>query len=47
MGIIKKKIDTLKFRMNIRRAFIESSWEELQITKEELHKEFQRRNKKK
>lgn len=47
MGILKKKIDTFKFRMNLKRTLIESSWEELQILKEELHKEFQRRNKKK
>jgi len=46
LGLIKRKWDEMKFRMQLRKSFIESSTEELQITKEELHREFQRRNKK-
>lgn len=42
IGLVKET----NYRLKLRMALQKSSTEELQITKEELHKEFLRRNKK-
>lgn len=46
MALFKRKLNQMKFRMTLRKSFMQSSTDELQITKEELNREIQRRNKK-
>ena len=42
MNLIQKTT----YRLKLRKALVKADWEQLQITKEELRREFERRNKK-
>ena len=47
MGKLRRSISQLAYRMKLRKALQESSIEQLEISKEEINRELERRNKKK